>query len=65
MYRCTVGNTKIDWYFNESHTDADVRSWVPFDIKQAYEYMVKMRNVHNEWEKIRVQRLKNENTLYR
>lgn len=65
MYKCTVANTNVDFYFNESHTDGDIRSWTPFDIKQAYDYMAKMRNIHNQWENIRIQRLQNENTLHR
>ena len=65
MYKCTVVNTNVDWYFNESHTNNDIRSWASFNVEQAYEYMAKMRHTHNEWEKIRTQRLKNENTLYR
>ena len=65
MYKCTVVNTNVDWYFNESHTNNDIRSWTSFNVEQAYEYMAKMRHTHNEWEKIRTQRLKNENTLYR
>ena len=65
LYKCTATSTSQDWYFNESHLENGIRNWSPFDIKQAYEYMVKMRQTHNQWENMRIQRLKNENTLHR
>ncbi len=65
LYKCTLANTNVDFYFNESHTAGDIRAWNTFNVEEAYKYMVQMRKTHNEWEKIRIKRLRNENTLYR
>jgi hypothetical protein len=52
-YKCTANSTSVDFYFNESHINNNIRNWGKFDIDLAHTHMAKMREMHNEWEKIR------------
>mgnify|MGYP003642134812 CR=1 FL=1 len=56
-YKCTASNTNVDFYFNESHINNNIRNWGKFDVNLAYTHMAKMREMHNEWEKIRANKI--------
>ena len=56
-YKCSASSTIPGYYFNESHIDNNVQTWARFTVKEAYESLVQMRNLHNRWETIRAQQL--------
>jgi hypothetical protein len=56
-YKCTASSTNVDFYFNESHLNNNIRNWGKFDVDLAYTHMAKMREMHNEWEKIRANKI--------
>ena len=56
-YKCTTQSTNVDFYFNESHLNNNIRNWGKFDIDLAYTHMAKLREMHNEWEKIRANKI--------
>jgi hypothetical protein len=57
MYRSSVSLYIPGYYFNDfAHPDLE-RRYEPFDIKKAHEIFVNMRNVMNQWENARAQRI--------
>jgi len=57
-YKCTALNTEVDFYFNESHLNNNVRNWAPFTVEDACNHMLHMRNMLNDWEKLRSDKLR-------
>lgn len=56
-YRSSMSLHIPGYYFNEfSHPDMEKR-YEPFDIKRAHEIFVNMRNVMNQWEQMRIQKI--------
>ena len=48
----------VNFYFNESHLNNNVRNWSSFSVKDACEHMLHMRKTMNDWEKLRIQKLR-------
>ncbi len=61
-YKCTANNTNVDFYFNESHVNNNVRNWRPFNVEDACELMLGMRKIINDWEKARGDKLRSMST---
>jgi hypothetical protein len=57
MYRSTMSSTIQGYYFNEySHPDMEKR-FEEFTIEKAFQMCLNMRNLTNEWENVRAQRV--------
>ena len=57
-YKCTAQSTDVNFYFNESHLNNNVRNWSKFAIEDAYDHMANMRKITNDWEKLRADKIR-------